>query len=628
MSHAIAYSLLFSYPDHSRNGAFFFPSWALFEIKGRFPVYLPARRRKDRKHLMKLKHYIALSYASAQFGLGGSLTAEIDFLRDVKPVLEFNCVACHREDKAKGKLRLDEKAPAFKSKEVIVPGDPEESSLYWTTTLPADDDEIMPPIEHEDKEYPLLKPEQEILKQWIKEGAKWPDGVKLAPRKRLPKKITFEEDVQSIIEINCVSCHRKDKAKGKLRLDTFEHAFAKDDVLVPGKPLESSFWVLCTLPPDDEDVMPPEDSDPLSPADLYMLRRWIEEGAEWPEGVTLKPKKKSFTVLGTMPKELYQKLGFKAGAVNDDFVSYTQDINTSDLSFDMLPIKGGVYTMGSPKDDAARGKDERLAHKVQVSDFWMGKHELTWDEYELWMINLDLDNRKYKKLEHTPEDELSDGVTKPTAPYTDMTFGMGKRGYPAICMTQLSAKMYSMWLSARTGKFYRLPTEAEWEYACKAGTQTAYSFGDDKSELSKYAWHLGNSRFKYQKVGQKLPNPWGLHDMHGNVWEWVLDQYVPPAAKESAKLVVNPLIPPTALYPRMVKGGSWDDGSTKHRSAARLGSSEAWKQQDPQIPKSVWYHTDATFVGLRLVRPRTIPSLEEVEKFWPSEEEIKAIPTR
>jgi formylglycine-generating enzyme required for sulfatase activity len=575
----------------------------------------------------RLQHFSFLS-SIGLFCLGGTLMAEIDFIRDVKPVLEFNCVACHREDKAKGKLRLDEKAFAFKSKDVLTPGDPEESALYWMTTLPPDDDEIMPPIEHEDKEYPLLKHEQQILKQWIKEGAKWPDGVKLGVHKRLPKEITFEEHVQPIIEQNCVSCHRKDKAKGKLRLDTFEHAFASETNLVPGEPLESDFWVLSSLPPDDEDVMPPEGNDPLSPDDLYMLRRWIEEGAEWPEGITLKPKKKSLTVIGMMPKELYQKLGFKAGAVNDAFSAYTQEITTSDISFDMLPVKGGTFIMGSPADDLGRSKEEHLAHNVQVSDFWMGKYELTWDEYELWMINLDKDNREYKKLETTQEDKLADGVTKPTAPYTDMTFGMGKSGYPAICMTQLSAKMYCMWLSARTGQFYRLPTEAEWEYACKAGTDTAYSFGDDKSELTKHSWHLGNSRFKYQKVGQKPANPWGLHDMHGNVWEWVLDQYAPPADKAPTKLMVNPLVAPNTLYPRLVKGGSWDDGSTKHRSAARLGSNLAWKQQDPQLPQSVWYHTDAIFVGFRLVRPREIPSLEEIEQFWPSEEDIRAIPSR
>ena len=116
--------------------------------------------------------------------------------------------------------------------------------------------------------------------------------------------------------------------------------------------------------------------------------------------------------------------------------------------------------------------------------------------------------------------------------------------------------------------------------------------------------------------------------MHGNVWEWVLDQYAPPAESVFKGLTENPLVAPNTLYPRVVKGGSWDDGSTKHRSAARMGSNEAWKQQDPQIPKSVWYHTDAIFVGFRLVRPKEIPTLSDIEKFWPSEEDIKAIPSR
>ena len=180
-----------------------------------------------------------------------------------------------------------------------------------------------------------------------------------------------------------------------------------------------------------------------------------------------------------MPKDLYKELGFKAGQVQDEFVDYRQEIKTSDLTFEMLPIKGGSFNMGSPKSDEKRGANELLSHKVKVSDFWMGKYEVTWDEYELWMINLDKDNREYNKATPTKADSLADAVTKPTAPYTDMTFGMGKSGHPAICMTQLSAKMYCMWLSARTGNFYRLPTEAEWEYACKAGTDTAYSFGDD-----------------------------------------------------------------------------------------------------------------------------------------------------
>jgi len=554
--------------------------------------------------------------------------AEIEFVRDVKPILEHNCVSCHREGNVKGKVRLDTKEAAFAGDDVIVPGKPDDSSLYWTTTLPSDDELVMPPFKHEDKDYPLRDQEKEILKKWILAGANWPDEEVLVPLKRLPKTVTFVDNIQSILEQNCVACHYEGKVKGELRLDSFEHAFASDYVIVPGEPLESDLWVLCTLPQDDEMFMPPEGNDPLSSTDLFMLRRWIEEGADWPESAQLSPKKKSFTVLGTMPKDLYKSLGFKEGKVEDEFSSYRQEIVTSELSFEMMPIKGGTYSMGSSASDENRGKNELLSRKVNVSDFWMGKYELTWDEYELWMINLDKDNREYNKLDPTEADALSDAVTKPTAPYTDMTFGMGKSGHPAICMTQLSAKMYCMWLSARTGKFYRLPTEAEWEFACKAGTDTAYSFGNDSEELSNHSWHLGNSRFKYQKVGQKSPNPFGLYDMHGNVWEWVLDQFVPPADTAPKGILQNPLVAPNTLYPRVVKGGSWDDGAVSHRSAGRMGSEEAWKQQDPQIPKSVWYHTDAIFVGFRVVRPREIPSLEDIEKYWPSEEDILAIPSR
>ena len=556
------------------------------------------------------------------------LQAEVEFVRDVKPILEHNCVSCHRADNDKGGIRLDTKAEAFKSEDLIIPGNPDDSSLYWTTTLPQDDELFMPPIKNEDKDYPLTDAEKKILFTWIEEGAKWPDDEKLEVRNRLPKEISFVEHVQPVLELNCVACHYDGKVKGDLRLDSFEHAFAADHVIVPGEPLDSDLWVLCTLPQDDEMFMPPEGNDPLSPSDLFLLRRWIEEGADWPEDAKLSPKKKNFTTLGMLPKDLYKELGFKAGKSQDEFTAYRQEIETSNLNFEMLPIKGGKFLMGSPPDDSNRGENELLSHEVEVTDVLIGKYEVTWDEYELWMINLDKDNREYNQKTADRSDTLSDAVTKPTAPYVDMSFGMGKSGHPAICMTQLSAKMYCMWLSARTGVFYRLPTEAEWEYACKAGTKTAYSFGDDSKELSNHSWHLGNSRFKYQRVGSKSPNPFGLYDMHGNVWEWVLDQFTPPPSQAPSQLRKNPLVSPNTLYPRVVKGGSWDDGAKSHRSAARMGSEEAWKQQDPQIPKSVWYHTDALFVGFRVVRPREIPSIEDIENFWPSEEDIKAIPSR
>ena len=197
-----------------------------------------------------------------------------------------------------------------------------------------------------------------------------------------------------------------------------------------------------------------------------------------------------------------------------------------------------------------------------------------------------------------------------------MTFGMGKEGYPAVCMTQFAAKMYCKWLSAKTGRYYRLPTEAEWEYACRAGTTTAYSFGDDPEKLGDYAWFADNSDEKYHKVGKKKPNPWGLYDMHGNVAEWCLDQYVADRYKQLAgKAADNPVVPVTKEYPQVVRGGAWTDEAPLLRSAARRGSSKDWKAQDPQIPQSIWYHTDANFVGFRVVRPLRIPSAEEAARY-------------
>ena len=201
-----------------------------------------------------------------------------------------------------------------------------------------------------------------------------------------------------------------------------------------------------------------------------------------------------------------------------------------------------------------------------------------------------------------------------------MSFGMGKDGFPAIAMTQHAANKYCQWLSAKTGQFYRLPTEAEWEYACRAGTTTAYFFGDDASKLGEYGWFEQNSDFKYQKVGKKKPNPWGLYDMAGNVVEWVLDQYDPEYYKQGGANgdTAEPWNKATKPYPHSARGGSWDDEATMCRSAARRGSDRSWKMQDPQLPKSIWYFSDAQFVGFRIVRPLKVPPPEAMQKYWTS----------
>jgi formylglycine-generating enzyme required for sulfatase activity len=287
--------------------------------------------------------------------------------------------------------------------------------------------------------------------------------------------------------------------------------------------------------------------------------------------------------------------------------SYKLVIPNTTVSYEMVPIPAGDFQMGSPDSDPQHKKDEQPQHKVHVDAFWMQAHEVTWDEYRLFMFANQAGEVAHK-------DSTVDAVSRPTRPYVEMSFGMGINGFPAISMTQHAANKYAEWLSAKTGEFYRLPTEAEWEYACRAGTTTPYYFGADASKLGDYAWYAANSNGKYQKIATRKPNTWGLYDMLGNVMEWTLDAYAPYRAGAET----NPWVKADQPYPHAVRGGSWNDPAAMLRCAARVPSDASWKQQDPQLPKSVWYHTDAQWLGFRLIRPAAIPSVEQMYKYWNS----------
>jgi formylglycine-generating enzyme required for sulfatase activity len=291
---------------------------------------------------------------------------------------------------------------------------------------------------------------------------------------------------------------------------------------------------------------------------------------------------------------------------DQDFSNYQQTIPGTELTIEMIAIEGGAFKMGSEEK-----ADEQPVHQVTLAPFWMAKHETTWNLYRLFMER-NIDDQQPQTVAGTEVKIKVDAVSGATTPYVDMSFGMGTDGYPAIGMTQLAASKFCEWLSAMTGQFYRLPTEAEWEYAARANTETDYSFGDSEL-LNDYAWHKGNSKEAYQPVGEKMPNPWGLHDMHGNIAEWTLDAYTEAYADGA---IENPWIVPSKTYPRVVRGGSWMDEPDALRSSARRGSDKSWKKRDPQIPKSKWWHTDAPFVGFRIVRPIETPTEEEQKKYW------------
>ncbi len=307
-------------------------------------------------------------------------------------------------------------------------------------------------------------------------------------------------------------------------------------------------------------------------------------------------------------------IGFKSQSQTKDFKHYTQKIGGSTQVYDMVAIPGGEFEMGSPATEKGHQEDEGPQHKVKIEPFWMGKYEVIWDLYDLYAFK----NMEKEMAARNPDPDKSvlktDASTRPSPPYVDMSFGMGRENYPAINMTQYAAIYFCKWLYEKTGIFYRLPTEAEWEYACRAGSKTAYSFGNDPSKLDEFAWYSKNSDGAYKKIGLKKPNAWGLHDMHGNVMEWTLDQYVPdyyasqPAGEKFA--------PVSELYPTAVRGGSWDDNPETLRSAARVASKAEWKILDPQLPKSEWWMTSASFVGFRVVRPVKVPSKEEIAAYY------------
>ena len=285
-----------------------------------------------------------------------------------------------------------------------------------------------------------------------------------------------------------------------------------------------------------------------------------------------------------------------------DFKPYEQTISGTSIKFKMVPVQGGKFKMGSPPSEPNRGSDE-FEKEVEVSSFWMETHEVTFVEWDA-----------YFKDNSLPQSKTIDGVTRATPQYIDLTWGMGRdANHPTNSMSQLAAMMYCKWLYSKTGLFYRLPTEAEWEYACKGGV-TKKAFSSDTKSLVEYGYSDQNSNGVFHQVSEKKPNALGLFDMLGNLSEWTLDQYEASGYKNlPAK---DPLAKPASKYPRVARGGSYLDGADELRCANRIPSNANWNQRDPQIPKSKWWLTDGMGVGFRVVRPLKQPSKNEIESFY------------
>jgi len=291
-----------------------------------------------------------------------------------------------------------------------------------------------------------------------------------------------------------------------------------------------------------------------------------------------------------------------------DFKSYDQTIPGTAIKFRMVAIPAGLFTLGNSSSEKEKERDETPQKKINISAFWMEEHEVTFEEWDAFFKNMDVPQTKAINV---------DAVSRPTAQYIDLTWGMGRNPkHPANSMSQQAGIMYCRWLYTQTGIFFRLPTEAEWEYACRAGTTTTYYFGNDAKQLKEHAHFKDNSGNKYHNVKELKPNAWGLYDMLGNLSEWTLDQYDAGAYQKLDDK--DPTIPPGAKYPRVARGGSYLDDATMLRCANRIPSHADWNKRDPQIPKSRWWLTEAMYMGFRIVRPVKQPSKEEIEKFYAS----------
>lgn len=269
----------------------------------------------------------------------------------------------------------------------------------------------------------------------------------------------------------------------------------------------------------------------------------------------------------------------------------------------MVNLPAGKFEMGS-FNPAINGVEQGPAKQVQVDAFAISIYETTWEQYDAFFRDNNFSVNKE-----------TDAITRPSPPYLDFTLGMGKEGFPASSMQPYGALMFCKWLYKQTGIFYRLPTEAEWEYACKAGE--SYAMPTDSMKLTEYAWFAGNSRQKYQPVGSLKPNAWGIYDMLGNVAEWTLDGWTNAYFSQTLEqTAINPLTVPQKKLPRPVRGGSYRDEAAQIHPALRKPSDPVWNRRDPQIPKSKWWNTDAPFVGFRVVRPVAQPDAAAVEAFF------------
>ena len=323
---------------------------------------------------------------------------------------------------------------------------------------------------------------------------------------------------------------------------------------------------------------------------------------------------------------------------------YTETIPGTDVTFEMVAVPGGTFTMGSPEDEPYRENDEGPRREVTLNPFWIGETEVTWNEFRAYFNETSQPARKDKdsgyEVDTIAVDTTAvDAATGPTPKYGSSDIGGWQAAYS---MTYHAATKYCEWLSDKTGKKYRLPTEAEWEYCARAGTETPYFFdgdpaaltshkfwnrirGTDDNEINRFIFYKRNSRGQIQNPYTNEPNPWGIYNILGNVKEFCLDYYAPDtyygiydnSEISGNELVENPMGPQSGME-HVVRGGSYLSDPVECRAASRGRTHTAeWLLTDPHKVKSIWWYSDCDEVGFRVVRelePEEVVTLKNREE--------------
>lgn len=231
--------------------------------------------------------------------------------------------------------------------------------------------------------------------------------------------------------------------------------------------------------------------------------------------------------------------------------AYTDSIPGTLVTWEMVPVPGGSVALGDTT--------------IDVPPFWIARTELLWDVYDVFAF-----------LDPAPATG-ADAVARPSRPYGAPDHGFGHRGYAALSVTRAAAEAFCAWLSHRTGKRYRLPTEAEWQRAATLALGDGPLSPERRDAL---AWHAGNSGSRARAAATKQPDGLGLYDLLGNAAEWVVPT--------DGRLVT--------------RGGSWRDPAVRVDADTRALQDYTWNETDPQLPKSAWWLSDGSFVGFRIVR--------------------------